>query len=258
MADNTPTAQGLKSGISSFTLHIIAMGLMLCDHMWALLFPAAEWLTCIGRIAFPIFAFMIVEGYTHTRNLKRYMLRILIWACLSEIPFNIMCGGSIFYPLHQNVLWTFLLSLLMITLIEKCKARFKRAAAVLLSIGITLPGFVLGYLIFTDYFGGGVLTVLVFYFFRKRNWKCLLAQVVCLYILNVELLGGYCIIVNIFGHDVELVQQGFALLALIPIWLYRGRQGFHSKAFQYVCYAFYPVHMIVLLIIREIMLNLIN
>ena len=64
-------------------LHIIAMTLMLMDHLWATLLPAQDWLTCIGRIAFPVFAFMTVEGYFHTHNLKKYMLRLLLFALIS-------------------------------------------------------------------------------------------------------------------------------------------------------------------------------
>ena len=79
--------QKAKLQISSAGLHILAMGLMLCDHSWAMLFPAEEWLTCVGRIAYPIFAFMAVEGFFHTHNLRRYLLRLLIWALLAEIPF---------------------------------------------------------------------------------------------------------------------------------------------------------------------------
>ncbi len=63
--------QNSKFNISSFTLHVLAMALMLCDHIWATLLPAEEWLTCIGRIAYPIFAFMIAEGYRHTHDLRR-------------------------------------------------------------------------------------------------------------------------------------------------------------------------------------------
>ena len=63
---------------SSCSLHILAMACMLCDHMWASLFPYMEWMTCVGRIAFPIFAFMIVEGYFHTKDIKKYLLRLLI------------------------------------------------------------------------------------------------------------------------------------------------------------------------------------
>lgn len=247
--------QNPRLNISSAGLHILAMGFMLCDHLWAMLFPAAEWLTCIGRIAFPMFAFMIVEGYLHTHNLRRYLLRMLAGALLAEIPFNLMYSGSMFYPFHQNVLWTFLLSLLLILLIEKCHSRFQPVTAALLSVGITVLGFLLGYASMVDYYGVGVVTVLIFYFLRKRSWINRLGQFLCLYILNVKLLGGYYYIVPVFGFELEVVQQGFALLALIPIWLYQGRQGFHNRAFQYFCYVFYPAHMALLYIIRGIVLR---
>lgn len=247
--------QNSKLQISSSGLHILAMGFMLCDHLWAMLFPAAEWLTCIGRMAFPIFAFMIAEGYLHTRNLRRYLLRILVGAILSEIPFDLMYGSRIFYPYHQNVLWTFLFSLLLIELMEKSRSRFQPVLAMLLSVGIAILGFVLGYVTMVDYYGVGVLTVLMFYFFRGRNWKNRLCQFLCLYFLNVKLLGGYYYSVFIFGFEIEIVQQGLALLSLIPIWMYQGRRGISHKGFQYFCYAFYPVHMLVLFIIREIVLR---
>ena len=247
--------QNSKWNISSAVLHILAMGLMLCDHLWAMLFPAEEWLTCIGRIAFPIFAFMIAEGYARTRSLKRYLLRMLAGALLAEIPFNLMYGGTLFYPLHQNVLWTFLLSLLLIALIEKCKAKFRPVLAAFVSAGLVILGFVLGFVIMADYYGIGVLTVLTFYFFRKRSWKNFLCQFLCLYLLNVKLLGGYYYPVQIFGYELEIYQQSFALLALIPIWLYQGRQGIRGKAFQIFCYAFYPVHMLLLFLVREWMLR---
>lgn len=110
-----------KRGINSFTLHILAMLFMLCDHLWATLFPAQEWLTCIGRLAFPIFAFMIAEGCYYTSNVKKYMQRLFLFAVISEIPFNLIMGSSAIYPFHQNVLWTFLLGLLSIQIIEKAK-----------------------------------------------------------------------------------------------------------------------------------------
>lgn len=246
----------VKIEITAATLHILAMAFMLCDHLWAMLFPAEEWLTCIGRIAFPIFAFMLVEGFFHTHDLRRYILRLLAGALLSEIPFDLMYGGSFFYPYHQNVLWTFLISLLLISLIDKARARFQPAAAVAASAGLSLLGFLLGYAAMVDYYGVGILTVLVFYFFRNRTWKSFIGQIICLYILNVRLLGGYCYSVFLFGHEFEVIQQGLALLALIPIWLYRGKQGYHHKAFRIFCYAFYPLHMLVLFFIREWMLRI--
>ena len=64
-----------KIDISAAALHVLAMALMLMDHLWATLFPSLDWLTCAGRIAFPIFAFMIVEGYFYTHNFKKYIQR---------------------------------------------------------------------------------------------------------------------------------------------------------------------------------------
>lgn len=239
----------LKEGVSSFTLHVLAMALMLCDHLWATLFPWMEWLTCIGRIAFPIFAFMIVEGYFHTHDVRRYLLRLFAFAVLSEIPFDLIYGSRFFYPYHQNVLWTFLIALLLIVGIEKVRQKQTLWLTILVSVLAVIGGFAIGMVTMVDYFGIGIVTVLVFYFFRGRKWWCCVGQFLCLYYLNVELLGGYYYPVNIFGFEFEVVQQGLALLALIPIWLYRGKQGYHAKWFQYLCYAFYPAHLLILYLI---------
>ena len=238
-----------KFDISSFGLHLLAMGLMLCDHLWATLVPGNDWLTCIGRLAFPIFAFMTVEGYFHTKNLKKYVLRLLVFALLSEIPFNLMMGSRIFYPIHQNVLWTFLLGIWMIHRIEKAKnaplwRRILRAA------GSVCIGFLVGTLTMVDYMGAGVLMVLTFYFFRGRKWWCFAGQLLALYYINAEILSGFSYQLELFGREIWIVRQSFAIFALIPIWLYRGRQGYHSKAFRWLCYGFYPAHMLILALIR--------
>ena len=238
-----------KFDISSAGLHVIAMVLMLMDHMWATVFTNAGWLTAVGRLAFPIFAFMIVEGYTHTRNLKKYVFRLFGFALIAEIPFNLMVGNSVIYYVHQNVLWTFLIGIGLIHINELARKKEKLWLTVLTMVLTTLLGFVLGFATFVDYNAAGVLTVLAFYFFRGRKWWCYLGQLAALYYINVELLQGLFFEVELFGHKFEIVQQGLALLSLAFIWLYKGRQGKKSKAFQYFCYAFYPAHMLILWLI---------
>ena len=235
---------------TSASLHIIAMILMLCDHLWGTIVPGNDWLTCIGRISFPIFAFMIVEGYFHTRNLKNYVKRLLIFALISEIPFNLAMGSSIFYPIHQNVLWSFLISIGLIHWNEKAKVTGKNWKQVAIGCLTIILGYILGLLTMVDFYHAGILMVLVFYFFRQKKWWSYIGQVVCLWYINTELLGGYGYEIQLFGETHFLQRQAFAMLALIPIWLYRGRQGYHSKLFKYICYGFYPVHLLVLGMIK--------
>ena len=238
-----------KIDISAAVLHVLAMTLMLMDHLWVTLFPSLDWLTCAGRIAFPIFAFMIVEGYYHTHNFEKYMRRLFLFALLSEIPFDLMYGGTVFYPFHQNVIWTFIIGLCGIQLMETARKTNKIFIYGFTSLAVIIAGFLLGTVSMVDYYGAGVLTVFVFYFFHQRKWWCLFGQIMTLYWINVEMLGGLMYPMTIFGMKFELCQQGLALLSLIPIWLYRGRQGYHTKSFQYLCYAFYPVHMLLLYMI---------
>lgn len=231
---------------SSASLHIMAMAFMLCDHLWGTIIPGNDWLTCIGRISFPIFAFMIAEGYFHTRSLRKYVCRLLIFAVLSEIPFNLAMGSSLFYPIHQNVLWSFLISLGLIHWNEKARATHKLWLQILIGCTTVLTGYLIGLVTMIDFYHAGILTVLVFYFFRQRKWWSYIGQLLCLWYINMEMLGGFSYELHFFGNTYFFARQGFALLALIPIWLYRGRQGYHSKLLQYVYYTFYPLHLLLL------------
>ena len=239
--------------ITSASLHIMAMIFMLCDHLWGTIVPGNDWLTCIGRISFPIFAFMIVEGYFHTSNLKKYAGRLFVFALISEIPFNLALGSRIFYPIHQNVLWSFLISLGLIHWNEKAKKSGKLWKRLVVGTASVILGYLGGILTMVDFYHAGVLTVLAFYFFRGRKWYNYLGQFVTLWYINIEMLGGYSYMIDIMGKTYFLVRQSFAMLALVPIWLYSGRRGYHSKAFQYFCYWFYPVHLLVLGLLKFIL-----
>ena len=106
---------------------------------------------------------------------------------------------------------------------------------------IRLAAILVGFLIMS-----GVLTVLAFYFFRQRKWWGYAGQAACMWYINLEILKGLVYEIPLGDATVTLAQQGFALLALIPIWLYRGERGHHSKAFRYFCYLFYPAHLLLL------------
>ena len=240
------------NGITSFTLHILAMVCMLCDHLWGTLIPGNEWLTCIGRIAFPIFAFLTVEGYFHTSNFKKYLMRMLVFAILSEIPFNLALGSRVFYPLHQNVLWSFLISLGLIHWNEKAKTSGKRWKQVLVAFVSILLATIVGIVTMVDYYHAGILMVLLFYWFRGNRWHHRIAQFIGLLYINWEILGGLVYEFTLHGNVITFPQQGFAMLALLPIWLYKGEQGPYNRQIRFLYYGFYPLHLLILGILKRI------
>ena len=106
-------------GLSSFALKCIALITMIIDHVGAILYPEARVLRIIGRIAFPIYAFLVAEGFYHTKNVKKYMLRLLLFALVSEIPFDLALTGQILEFGHQNVFFTLFAGLLLMELYSR-------------------------------------------------------------------------------------------------------------------------------------------
>ena len=245
---NSPLIKHPFGGLTSNMLRAIAVLLMLSDHIWATYMSFGNWMTYIGRMAFPIFAFQIAEGFVHTQNFKKYALRLLGFALVSEVPFNFFYSSRWFNPYHQNVLFTLLLGLMAIKVIDNLKKNHKAKdiALSVLWLFLIVIGSVVG---FVDYGLNGVLMVVLFYVCRNFPfaWVAQLIGMVC---INVVFFEGLVIPVELFGNTVEIPTQAFAVFALIPIWLYGGRKGMTNKVLQYGFYAFYPVHMIILYLIK--------
>ncbi len=254
-AAQTPPARGLArlKCLNSLQLKIIGFILMTCDHAWATIAVQYTWLTAIGRLTFPIFAFLTVEGFFHTKNFKKYLLRMLIFALIAELPFNMMSGGGLLYPFHQNVLFTFCLALLFLFLEEKARAKGP-VIFVLASVGIVLVSFLAGTLTFVDYNGYGQWMVLLFYFchFIPKRFAWLVEAAGLVYI-NWFMMGGLVWEVTLFGKACMIPEQGLAVFALLFIWMYNGKPGPKSKAIQYACYAYYPAHILVLVILNHLL-----
>ena len=245
---NSPFIKHPFGGLTSNMLRVIAVLLMLSDHIWATYMSFGDWMTHIGRMAFPIFAFQIAEGFVHTKNFKKYALRLLGFALVTELPFNLFYSSRWFNPYHQNVLFTLLLGLMAIKVIDNLKKNHKAKDIALSALWILLIviGAVLG---FVDYGLNGVLMVVLFYVCRDFPFAWL-GQLIGMVCINVIFFEGQVIPTEIFGIAVEIPTQAYAVFALIPIWLYGGRKGISNKFLQYGFYAFYPVHMIVLYLIK--------
>lgn len=232
-------SRGLDGGV----LKGIAAALMLTDHVGAILLPEMPVLRCVGRLAFPIFAFFIAEGYAHTRDFGRYFRRLAILAVVSEIPFNLE-NGAVFDPARQNVLFTFCLALLTLRGLEALgrERGFGRWAG----CGLVLAaGFAAGELLRTDYGGWGVATVALLQLCRDGKYAKLW---LLLAMAAVNGLGMGSMAMPVFGGEMPI--QIFAVAALPVIWLYNGQAG--PKGLRRAFYVFYPAHLLVLEGIRTL------
>ncbi len=225
--------------LNGFHLKLIAICTMFIDHMGHTLFPGVMWLRCIGRIAFPIFCFLIAEGCIYTHDRKKYAARLLVFALLSEIPFNLMTAGWVWNPYDQNVLWTLLAGALVCWLMDWALKK-RTVPAFVLTGAVMVAAYWLLELAGTDYGGWGMLLVAAFYACQRSRYGRVVKMAAEAYgvaFFSIAVMGGVL--------SIEL----WCLWALVPIWLYNGQRGFSNKAVQYGFYAFYPVHILVLSLI---------
>ena len=242
-----------RRGISQETLKLIACITMLIDHIGATLVvrhmqsnPGADpemmnvynIMRIIGRIAFPIYCFLLVEGVHRTRDSKKYGMQLFIGMLLSETPFDLAFSfrGRMFFDWTSNsVMVTLLLGFLMIEAMKRLEG-FRR-------IVVILPFYVAAELLHTDYAGMGILLIAVFALTRGVSHEKLLCTL------------GAALVLCSGGRDMQILgiwisTESFALLSLIPIFCYDGRKLTHSKAVQWAFYLFYPVHIALLALVE--------
>lgn len=235
--------------MSALALRAMACVCMLLDHigfLWNIL-P----LRMIGRVSLPIFAFLIYNGFVHTRSRGSYAFRLALFALLSQIPFSLLCKNEISFA-NWNVMLTLLLAMLCLWCIE----RFREFKLTWLGIIPVAALFVLYYkgILQSDYGFRGILTVLSFGLFynRSRLLTALSAGLATLWPFLEKATPRLLLIA--LGRDLPVpvmtqwqVLQLFAMLALIPIFFYNGQKGrCGGRAMQYGFYAFYPAHMLLL------------
>lgn len=224
--------------MTSFTLKCIAMISMLIDHTSIAYFKYTTLFNVIGRFAFPIFAFQISEGYTHTKNLKKYFFRLFTFAIISQIPF--MLFDSIFSNSFTcNIFFTLFFGLLSIYIYDKTLTNYKINKPVIKIFAI-IPVILLGLLaeiLHFDYGFFGVAIIFLFYFFKNNN-----KSIIIFYTLACIIKYGLNILIYGYNYMYILLCIG-TILPIIFIMLYNSKQGYKIK---YLLYAFYPIHLLIL------------
>ena len=214
--------------MTSFILKIIAVITMLCDHVGYFILNQFSFMNYIGRLSFPIFAFLITEGYKHTKNLKKYIARLLIFAIISQLPYMLFIN-TFSNSFSLNILFTLALGLLGITLYDKIE--YKPLGILL----VTLLSLIAQFLHF-DYGWFGIATIFIFYIFKEK--KLLMNLFFCIVVFI-----NYFYIYLITSRIEYLFIILSCSLSLIPINLYNEKKG---KDMKYFLYVFYPLHLIVL------------
>lgn len=219
--------------MSSFVLKLIGIITMTIDHLGYTIWGGFSYLNYIGRLAFPIFAFGISEGYLHTKSKKNYLLRLLILGIIAQTPY-MMFSSTFTSQFHLNIFFTLFLGLLAIIGYNKCNNKWIGLLLVA-CLGILADTFKFEYGLF------GIFMIFIFYIFKEKK---LLMNISFVALCLVHYIPLY--IINNFYYA-YLLLAFCTILALIPINLYNGKKGINTK---YLLYGFYPVHLVVLYIIH--------
>lgn len=215
-----------------YIIKIIACVTMLIDHIKYAIPETTNFITMyFGRISFPLFAFLLTEGYIHTSNLKRYYKRLIIFAIISQIPFMLF-RTLVSEDKMLNIMFTLLLGLITITIYDKEKRKYISIPAILLII-------YLGKKINVDYGWFGIATIFILYLFKDKKVILSIAYGILL------LLYFYYNEILVFNKAI-ICYYIFYLIPIIFIMMYNGKLG---KKTKYFYYTFYPVHMLILYLI---------
>ena len=243
----------LKRKFSQESLKMIACVTMLLDHIGAVIvlecfhqatgaakgiwLEAYNLLRTIGRLAFPIYCFLLVEGVCRTRNPKKYGLRLLIGMLLSEIPYDLAFYGRVNWQ-EQSVMVTLLLGFVMLEIMKKCPKH-------LLKLLEVLPFAFAAEKLGSDYGAMGILVIAVFAFTQNLKYKHLWQFLGIWFIFS----PNHLMMLNWLG-GIHWTIQELAVFAVVPIALYSGKKATNSKLLQWVFYLFYPAHLLLLYLIQ--------
>lgn len=230
---------------TSFFLRVVAMTTMLIDHCGEVFFSNNIWMRSIGRIAFPLFCFLLVEGFEYAASWRKHALFLLILAVISEFPYDLMQFrlNFIMYLVSQNVIWTLLFGYLVIVCLRVPE---KMSVKLLLGIPVFGAACALTYLLSTDYIIFGICLIVLFYLLRQVRKKAPALRYGIIF--SVVYLAAVFVWFRIcYGFGPDTWQAALGYVAVLPLCLcYGGEQGYHAKWFSCLSKAFYPAHMLII------------
>ena len=215
-------------------LKLIAMIAMIFDHVGDNFFPEQVWMRIIGRMAMPIFAFCIAEGFCHTRDKRKYLGRMVVFGIVSEIPFDLVTAGKMLEFSHQNIMLTFAWAILGLICVDKILEKNNKIKYLI--VGLILLFFLIVSLILgLDYNMLAIALISVYYLLREKAF----------WVKNVVAMAVHALLRNVGIY-------WFGLLGFVPVFLYNGKRG---KGLKWLFYAFYPGHLLLIYLIRQFLIS---
>lgn len=216
--------------MNSLILKLIALTTMIIDHYGAIFQPGNLTFRLIGRLAFPIYCFLLVEGFFHTKDAKKYSLRLFLFALISELPFDYAFFGGIYWG-HQNIFFTLFIGIIAMILLEKYKD-----GNYITKLLIGLIAAFIATVLSTDYAYIGIIYILAFYYTHGIPS-----------LKRLTIVAAIMFLTNMIGSS---GLQQYSLLALIPLMMYNNGQGLKNKILQISFYAAYPLHLLIFAILK--------
>ena len=252
----------MSGRLTSEKLKILAMGTMFLDHAAvAMIFGSglSDWnplmenigiaMRLVGRMAFPLYAFLLVQGFMWTRDWTKYLMRVALFALVSEVPFNLVVSENVWYPWAQNTLVTLMIGLICMRMLAALESRFGQAfrfecpnrscrieneesnrdlgemiLGIALAVWVVAAAMLAAAVMRSDYSATGVLLIAVLYLFRYRPAESVTA--------------GCLVMVLIYRFSMEVL---FAWIAFFLISRYNGERG---RKLGLMPYVFYPLHLL--------------
>ena len=209
---------------------------MIIDHTGVLFFPSNDIFRIIGRISFPIFCFFIVEGYFHSKNIKKYLIRILLLGVISELVFDLLFYNQYFYLERQNTCFELFMGLLTIYVFDKLISKYKVLPIIVIVLSIIISN-----LLRLDYSYKGIILILCFYLVNKLKLNKIKR------ILYISLSITIFFLISIISKP-NINYLGI-FLSLPFLLTYNGKIGYNNKIIKYLFYFLYPLHLLILLVL---------
>ncbi len=234
-------AKKSRSGfLSSNALKLIAVLTMITDHAAVAFFDSDPLMRAVGRLAFPIFAFLIAEGARRTSSPVKYCFRLFLFALISEIPFDLAFHGAVLEFSAQNVYFTLLLGLISSLILRFLQKHNLSVLAVVSTPALSLAAAFIG----SDYGAMGVVVITLMYVFSESAPSSRLA--------GYALTGALTSVVYEFPAQLYFIpNQLFAAAACIPMFFYNGKRG--RRVNKYAFYLIYPLHLLVIALLEKIL-----